>query len=193
MVRACEAIRASGNHLKHLFSCGKYWLHPEITDEKFESVIMEVVALPRGRVSRKALLNQFPFIGKNVDTCPSSELYQDKLAHLVEKLLDYRHDFFSMDIWPLGQPRVCHNPRHDHPPGLGLWYVEANVALIKRLQEIAFAREPDAVFGGESMAEPYLPYMHVTLMRSTEAHTGPRQSRESDRRHTNSPVRLHLR
>lgn len=74
-----------------------------------------------------------------------------------------------MDIWPLGQPKPCHNPRHDHPPGLGKRYVDANKALIERLQAIAFAREPDAIFGGESMAEPYLPYMHVMLMRSVEA------------------------
>jgi hypothetical protein len=169
MVTAGETIRAGGNHLKHLFSCGKYWLHPDITDEKFESLIMEVAALPRAPVNRRALLKQFPHVGKNVDTCPTSELYADKLAHLTEKLLDYQHDFFSMDIWPLGQPQPCHNPRHDHPPGLGKWYVDANLALIERLQTLVFAREPNAIFGGESMAETYLPYMHVMLMRSVEA------------------------
>jgi hypothetical protein len=74
-----------------------------------------------------------------------------------------------MDIWPLGQPKSCHNSAHDHPPGLGKWYVDANIELIKRLQAAVFERQPHAVFGGESMAEPYLPWMHATLMRSTQA------------------------
>ena len=48
MVKATETIRTSGNHIKHLFSCGKYWLDPGITHEKFESVMLDVAALPRG-------------------------------------------------------------------------------------------------------------------------------------------------
>ena len=51
--------------------------------------------------------------------CPTWEGYQAKLEHLVRKLADYHHDFISMDIGPLGQPRSCHNSSHDHLRGLG--------------------------------------------------------------------------
>ena len=167
MVEAAKTIRSHGNHLKHLFSCGQYWLHEDITDEVFENTIKPMAIMPRDRQDRESLVEYFPTISDYVVMCPSSEEYQEKLVHYVEKLTDYHHDFISMDIWPLRQPQQCHNSNHRHPPGLGKWYVEANIRLIKKLQEKVFAKRPEAIFGGESMAEPYLPWMHVTLMRNT--------------------------
>lgn len=169
MIAATRRVRSSGNHIKHLFSCGEYWMHRDITDAVFEETIRPMAVLPRTRVSRAGLSKQFPRVGQYVYMCPTAQGYHAKLEHLVTKLTDYHHDFISMDIWPLGQPRPCHNPAHSHPPGLGKWYVDANIELIKRLQAAVFARQPQAVFGGESMTEPYLPWMHTTLMRSTQA------------------------
>jgi len=169
MIRASREVRSYGNHIKHLFSCGQYWIHKDITAEVFENDIRPMAVLPRGPATREQLEKQFPRLGKYVYTCPTAEGYHAKLEHLVRKLADYHHDFISMDIWPLGQPRTCHNPAHNHPPGLGKWYVDANIELVKRLQAAVFEKQPEAVFGGESMAEPYLPWMQATLMRSTQA------------------------
>jgi len=169
MIAAARQVRGSGNHIKHLFSCGEYWMHRDITDEVFDNTIRPMAVLPRGPVSRAGLSKQFPRLGKYVYMCPTARSYHAKLEHLVTKLMDYHHDFISMDIWPLGQPRPCHNPAHKHAPGLGKWYVDANIELIKCLQAAVFAKQPQAVFGGESMTEPYLPWMHTTLMRSTQA------------------------
>jgi hypothetical protein len=169
MLQAAREVRSFGNHIKHLFSCGEYWMHKDITDDVFEDYIRPMAVLPRGTATRQQLEKQFPRLGKYVYMCPTAEGYHAKLEHLVRKLAEYHHDFISMDIWPLGQPKSCHNSAHDHPPGLGKWYVDANIELIKRLQAAVFERQPHAVFGGESMAEPYLPWMHATLMRSTQA------------------------
>lgn len=169
MIEAARQVRSHGNHIKHLFSCGQSWMHRDITDDVFESSIRPMAVLPRGPAPRARITKQFPRLGQYVYMCPTARGYHAKLEHLVKKLTDYHHDFISMDIWPLGQPRTCHNPAHSHPPGLGKWYAEANIELIKRLQTAVFAEQPDAVFGGESMAEPYLPWMHATLMRSTQA------------------------
>jgi len=169
MIRAAREVRSYGNHIKHLFSCGQYWIHKDITKEVFEKNIRPMAVLPRSPVTREQLEKQFPRLGKHVYMCPTAEGYHAKLEHLVRKLADYYHDFISMDIWPLGQPRSCHNSAHNHPPGLGKWYVDANIELIKHLQAAVFEKQPQAVFGGESMAEPYLPWMQATLMRSTQA------------------------
>ena len=169
MIRAAREVRSFGNHIKHLFSSGEYWMHRDITADIFEKNIRPMAVLPREPVSRRQLEKQFPRLGKYVYMCPTAEGYQAKLEHLVRKLGEYHHDFISMDIWPLGQPRPCHNAAHNHPPGLGKWYVDANIELIKRLQAAVFERQPHAVFGGESMAEPYLPWMQATLMRSAQA------------------------
>ncbi len=169
MIAASHRVRSYGNHIKHLFSCGEYWMHRDITDAVFEDTIRPMAVLPRGPTSRAGISKQFPRLGQYVYMCPTAPGYHAKLEHLVTKLTDYHHDFISMDIWPLGQPRPCHNPAHDHTPGLGKWYVDANIELIKRLQAAVFAKQPQAVFGGESMTEPYLPWMHTTLMRSTQA------------------------
>ncbi len=166
MMEASRKLRGLGNHLKHLFSSGQYWLHEGITAEYFENHIKNMAIMPRGRQDRKALVGRQGMLGEFVLTCPSSEEYHATLVHLVDKLCDYRHDFFSMDIWPAGQPRTCHNPRHDHPPGCGRWYVEGNIELLKKLHAAVYSREPQAIFGGEHMAEPYMPWMHVVLMRS---------------------------
>jgi hypothetical protein len=169
MIRAAREVRSHGNHIKHLFSCGEYWMHKDTTADTFEENIRPMAVLPRGPATRQQLEKQFPRLGKYVYMCPTAEGYHAKLEHLVRKLADYHHDFISMDIWPLGQPKSCHNSAHDHPPGLGKWYVDANIELIKRLQAAVFERQPQAIFGGESMAEPYLPWMQATLMRSTQA------------------------
>ncbi len=169
MILAAREVRGYGNHIKHLFSCGEYWMHKDITADIFEDYIRPMAALPRGPATRQQLEKQFPRLGKYVYMCPTAEGYHAKLEHLVRKLADYHHDFISMDIWPLGQPRPCHNSAHDHPPGLGKWYVDANIELVKRLQAAVFERQPHAVFGGEGMTEPYLPWMQTTLMRSTQA------------------------
>lgn len=169
MIEAARRVRSHGNHIKHLFSCGQYWMHRDITDEVFETSIRPMAVLPRGPAPRARITKQFPRLGQYVYMCPTAVGYHARLEHLVKKLTDYHHDFISMDIWPLGQPRPCHNPAHSHPPGLGKWYVDANIELVKRLQAAVFAGQPHAVFGGESMAEPYLPWMHATLMRGTQA------------------------
>ncbi len=162
-------VEAMGNHLKHMFSCGEYWLHPGITDEYLETVIMDMAALPRGWSNPKPPKKYFKNIGHYVYCDPSSQVYQQRLVDYVDKLCDYSHDFISMDIWPLGQPRVSHNPDLPHPPGLGKWYVDANIQMLKKLHATVYAREPEAIFGGESMAEPYMPWMHATVMRSIQA------------------------
>jgi hypothetical protein len=112
----------------------QWWMHKDITDDVFEEYIRPMAALPRGAATRRQLEKQFPRLGKYVYMCPTAEGYHAKLVRLVRKLTDYHHDFISMDIWPLGQPRTCHNSAHDHPPGLGKWYVDANIELIKRLR-----------------------------------------------------------
>jgi len=173
MIEASKKARSWGNHLKHLFSSGQYWLHRDITDKYFEEHIKNMAIMPRGRQDRKALVGQQGQLGEFVLTCPSSDEYHEKLAHLVSKLCDYQHDFISMDIWPAGQPRTCHNPRHDHPPGCGKWYVDGNITLLNRLHGIVYDRQPKAIFGGEHMAEPYMPWMHVVLMRSAMAPLDP--------------------
>ncbi len=168
MLEAGRKIRGLGGHLIHLFSAGQYWLHQDISEEYFEDELMKMAVLPRGPADRESLSRTFPFLGQYVLTCPTSESYQAKLVHLVDKLADYSHDFISMDIWPAGQPRTCHSRWHDHPPGVGRWYVNANIELIKKMQKAAYAKLPEAVFGGEGMAEPYMPWMQATLMRSAE-------------------------
>jgi len=173
MIEASKNVRSSGNHLKHLFSSGQYWLHEDVTDEYFEEHIKNMAIMPRRRQDRKALVGRHPQLGEFVLTCPSSEEYHAKLVHLANKLCDYNHDFFSMDIWPAGQPRPCYNPRHNHPPGLGKWYVDGNISLLNKLHAAVYPREPQAVFGGEHMAEPYMPWMHVALMRSAMAPLDP--------------------
>ncbi len=170
MIRAAEQVRSwRKTHLRHMFSCGQYWLHKDITDDIFDTQIMKMAELPRGESRKSRLIRHHDYIGDFVRCCPSSEDFQEKILHLVSKLAEYHHDFISMDIWPLGQPNPCYNPRHSHPPGLGRWYVEANMRMLEKMHEIVCAKEPDAVFGGESMAEPYLPWMQVTLMRSASA------------------------
>jgi len=170
MLQASKEVRSWGKtHLRHMFSCGQYWLHKDITDEIFDSEIMKMAELPRGEIRKSRLIKHHDYISDFVRCCPSSEDFQKKLLHLVSKLVEYHHDVISMDIWPLGQPNPCYNPQHPHPPGLGHWYVDANMDMLDKMHEIVYAKEPDAVFGGESMAEPYLPWMHMTLMRTASA------------------------
>ena len=173
MLQASKEVRGWGNtHLRHMFSCGQYWLHEDITDEIFNTRIMKMAELPRGEARKSRLTKHHDYIGDFVRCCPSSEDFQQKILDLVTKLVEYRHDFISMDIWPLGQPNPCYNPQHSHPPGLGRWYVEANMRMLDRMHDTVYAKEPNAVFGGESMTEPYLPWMQVTLMRSASAPIG---------------------
>ncbi len=173
MIEAANEVRSWGKtHLRHMFSCGQYWLHKDITDEMFGSEIMKMAVLPRGEVRRSGLVKHHDYISDYVKCCPASADFQKKLLHLVAKLVEYHHDFISMDIWPLGQPIACYNEQHPHPPGLGRWYVDANVRMLEKMHEIVYAKEPQAAFGGESMAEPYLPWMHVTLMRSASVPVG---------------------
>ena len=48
--------------------------------------------------------------------------------------------------------------------------MNANIELLKKLHGIAYAKnKPRCPLGGENMAELYLPWMHVTLMRSVSA------------------------
>jgi hypothetical protein len=165
MYAAGKSVRDSGAHLKHLFSCNRYWLHEDISDDYFEKVITPMAAIQRGQSSRKALTRSSGILGNFVIMCPSSQAYQQCLVQHVDKVADYGHDIFSMDIWPASQPVPCYNPKHAHPPGLGRWYVDANIEMIEKMQATAFARQPEAIFGGEGMTEPYMPYFHTHLMR----------------------------
>jgi hypothetical protein len=178
MIEAANSMRAAGNHLKHLFSCGQYWLHQDITDDYYNDTLKKMVVVPRnGRSDKDFLAKQHPRLGKFIPTCPASPEFQERMVQYADKLGEYRHELISMDIWPIGQPNPCWNPRHNHPPGCGKWYVDANIKMIKDMQAAVFAREPEAYFGGEGMAEPYMPWMHTTLMRSA-MHPGPANQRD---------------
>ncbi len=164
MLEATKTVRGWGNHIKHQFSSGQFWLHKDVTPEVFETRIKKMAVMRRGG---EVPTERFPNIGPYVFTCPTSVDYQDQLVHYVKKLADYRHDFISMDIWPISHPHRCHNPAHDHAPGLGRWWVDATIEMVQRMHGAVTAKEPEAIFGGEGMAEPYMPWMQVTLMRTT--------------------------
>ncbi|MHC4352567.1 MAG: hypothetical protein ACYS0H_07610, partial [Planctomycetota bacterium] len=55
MIRAARQVRSFGNHIKHLFSCGQYWMHKDITADVFEEYIRPMAVLPRGSVTRQQL------------------------------------------------------------------------------------------------------------------------------------------
>jgi len=64
MIRAAREVRSYGNHIKHLFSCGEYWMHKDITADIFEECIRPMAVLPRGPATRQQLAKQFPRLGK---------------------------------------------------------------------------------------------------------------------------------
>jgi hypothetical protein len=145
-------------------------MHEDVTDEYFDSNVLKMAAIQRWEQGRQDMTRHHSHVGDFVITCPGSAAYRGTIIAYAAKVAgDYRHDFMSMDIWPASQPVPCHNPEHGHPPGLGQWYVEANLELVKGMQEAVFEVQPGAVFGGEGMAEPYMPYLHAYLMRSASA------------------------
>ena len=178
MIQSAGRTRDQGSHLKHLFSCSRYWLHEDVTDNYFDNTILQMAAIQRTETSRRDMTRHHNFVGDFVITCPGSEAYRSTMIAYASKVAgEYSHDFMSMDIWPASQPVPCHNPEHNHPPGLGHWYVEANLELVKGMQDAVFERQPEAVFGGEGMAEPYMPYFHSYLMRSASAPVERNQGR----------------
>jgi len=170
MIKAAGQTRERGSHLKHLYSCSRYWMHEDITDEYFDSIVLKMAAIQRWETGREDMTRHHNHVGDFVITCPGSADYRESIIAYAAKVAgDYHHDFMSMDIWPASQPVPCHNPEHGHPPGLGRWYVEANLELVEGMQEAVFEVQPGAVFGAEGMAEPYMPYLHAYLMRSASA------------------------
>ena len=89
---------------------------------------------------------------------PQSPLqYKANEAKMIVNATPTKTDFINIDIWPLGQPRVSHNPYLDRPPGLGTWYMNANIELLKKLHGISPCQTARCRFVGDSMAEPHLP------------------------------------
>jgi len=64
MIRAAREVRSYGNHIKHLFSCGEYWMHKDIMADIFEEYIRPMAVLPRGPATRQQLEKQFPRLGR---------------------------------------------------------------------------------------------------------------------------------
>jgi len=73
MIEASKKARSWGNHLKHLFSSGQYWLHEDVTDEYFEKHVKSMAIMPRGGGSRKAIVGKHPYRFWTNSTLPSTQ------------------------------------------------------------------------------------------------------------------------
>jgi hypothetical protein len=104
----------------------------------------------------KNYIERYPSREELAPMCPSSVLWQDTVAGIVEELSGRYHvDGVYLDQVSSARPRLCFDPSHGHPSGGGSAWFDGYRRLMTRLKE----RHRDLVFVTENNAEPLLDLM----------------------------------
>lgn len=99
------------------------------------------------------------FMPENViaPMCPTTQLWRDKISHLVSALMeDFHLDGVYIDQVAIATAELCHNPEHGHPVGGGHYWVHGYNDLIRTARDGARKANPDACLLSESCIEQFI-------------------------------------
>ena len=92
--------------------------------------------------------------------CPSTTLWQDKVASIVEKLFETGFDGVYIDQIAAAEAKPCTDKRHKHPAGGGEWWCRAYNTMLER---IARNKPADRALTTECTADPFMPHLDAYL------------------------------
>jgi uncharacterized protein (TIGR03437 family) len=91
----------------------------------------------------------------------SSAAWQQVLVNAGTTLASHGVDLIQLDGFPWGAREGCFSTAHSHPPGNGLWQMNATADLLTRFRTSVRDAKPDAAISGEGIAEVYLPWLDM--------------------------------
>jgi hypothetical protein len=99
--------------------------------------------------------------GENAALCRGDAWSRNFLTDTMLQMLDRGVDMLQMDQvvggqWPAGAKTPCFSTDHGHPPGYGLWDVEAFHKQMKDLREQSDKKQPGVVFSMENPQELFI-------------------------------------
>lgn len=88
--------------------------------------------------------------------CPSTTLWQDKVASIVKQLEDYGFDGVYIDQIAAAEAKPCTDKNHKHPAGGGEWWCRAYNTMLERIN-----RNKGAGFAltTECTADPFMKHL----------------------------------
>ncbi len=92
--------------------------------------------------------------------CPSTTLWQDKVADLVKKLFEVGFDGVYIDQIAAAEAKPCTDAGHKHPAGGGEWWCRAYETMLER---IARNKPADRMLTTECTADPFLKHLDAYL------------------------------
>jgi len=93
--------------------------------------------------------------GRMTNICPSTEIWQDTIAGLVDRLTgECGVNAVYLDLLSASPPDLCFDRAHGHPLGGGGWWWQGTQAMLKKVKKIAIER--GAALTTESIADPYM-------------------------------------
>ena len=99
----------------------------------------------------------------NTVTCPSSDIWQDKLKYLNRFILDsLKTDGVYMDQIGCAAAEPCYADNHGHGKGGGSWWPEAYRKVLTEMRETFYT--PDQAMTTEENAEPYMDLFDMMLI-----------------------------
>ena len=99
--------------------------------------------------------------GQNAALCRGDAWSRKLLTDTMLQMMDRGVDMLQMDQvvggqWPAGARTPCFSSDHGHPPGYGLWDVEAFHEQMKDLREQCDKKQPGVVFSMENPQELFI-------------------------------------
>ena len=88
--------------------------------------------------------------------CPSTALWQDKVASIVKELFNVGFDGVYIDQIAAAEAKPCTDKRHAHPAGGGEWWCRAYNTMLER---IANEKPADRALTTECTADPFMPHL----------------------------------
>jgi len=104
----------------------------------------------------KVYIEQYGSGRKLAPMCPTTKLWQAKVAEIVSRLFGTENpvDAVYIDQVAAAKPRLCFDPSHGHPLGGGSWWIDQGYRVL--LEKIRSDLPKDAVLTTECNAEPYI-------------------------------------
>jgi len=105
------------------------------------------------------------WFGKHTQMCPATEVWQRIVRDTVLECLARGIDVVQLDMFPILAPKPCCDPAHGHPLGVGRWFHDATMNLLRRTRMDGKAFNSDLVMSAEHMCELYIPFFDTFTSR----------------------------
>ena len=122
--------------------------------------------------------NAYPWLegGENAALCRGDAWSREFLNDLVAKIVERGADAVQMDQvvggqWPAWGETPCFSRSHGHPPGYGLWDVEAFHKQMKSMRKRCVKINPEVVFSMEQPQELFIPHFGFLDYRQVQTIT----------------------